>query len=84
MARKTKQQRITQGEVINLLRAEGLTAGISSKGTISAFVQEPMFSIVAFKITDNKWGGWYDKDETLRWIADYRMTKAGKPQYEDR
>lgn len=72
-----KQMKITQCEVVDLLRKEGLSAGISSKGTISAFVQEPLYSTVAFRLTDNQWGGWYSRDEVIRWISDYRMAKAG-------
>lgn len=84
MFRRKQIDKVTQGEVVDMLRREGLECGISSKGTISAFVKEPHYSIVAFRLTDNEWGGWYERSEVARWISDYRLTKAGDPQYEGR
>jgi len=81
---KRPHKHLTQCEVVDMLRTEGLSAGISSQGTISAFVPEPMFSVVAFRLTDNQWGGFYSRAEVARWISDYRMTKAGNPQYDNR
>ena len=84
MARHRPEQHLTQLEVVDLLRREGLTAGISSQGTISALVDVPIYSVVAFRLTDNKWGGFYARAEVARFISDYRDAKVGRPQYEGR
>ncbi len=69
---------ISQTEVLDLLRTEGLDAGISSQGTISAFVNIPMYSIVA----SCQGNGLYNRNEVLRFISDHRMAKRGDHQYE--